>query len=222
MRRSSLSLSLVFSFTLAACESDLATPGGPADTDSQAGAGPSPADDTGTTPALERPAPSLALVAEAGCTDDLMTPGYNDCEGEDLLALDLVSAEDADGDGVWKAGETLRLHLELFSTFETEPGAEPWDGVHYPGVLLQLPDGVAVPEPVGSDDTLGGRVAVNWWYLIAADDSYTFTVDLVADETVVEPTELLFTVASLMCGEDRVEDWNRCPTPSPLRVQVGG
>ncbi len=221
MRHSSLSFVLL-SLTLAACEGDLAAPQGPTDTASDVGGGPSPADDTGATPALERPTPSVAIAVEAGCTDDLMTPGYNDCEGEDLLALDLVSAEDADGDGIWEAGETLRLHLELFSTFEAEPDAELWEGVHYPGVLLALPDAVAVPDPLSSSDTLGGRVAVNWWYLIVAEESYTFSVDLVAEETVAEPTALLFTVASLMCNENRVEDWHRCPTPSPLRVQVGG
>ena len=112
--------------------------------------------------------------------------------------------------------------MELFSTFEMDPDAEPWDGVHYPGALLQLPEGLSAPNSPSEDPNLGDRVAVSWWYLIYEDEAYSFTVELVAEEDVTEPTELLFTVASLMCREDRSEDWHRCPTPSPLRVQIGG
>lgn len=164
----------------------------------------------GPTEASDPALPLLSAAVGGGCDASLETPPNNACDGEPVLGLDLVSMRDADGDGVWGAGEVLALELSLFTTLEDD-GTDPF--VNYPGVFAHLPGGVRLEDPLAD-----GEVA--WFYGVSPGQPLLLDVRLVADADVAGGTELVFTTGSLNCEQNQA--WGPCPTPSPLRLRVGG
>jgi hypothetical protein len=154
--------------------------------------------------------PLLSASVGGGCDASVETPPHNACDGEAVLGLDVVSLQDADGDGVWEAGEALDVELSLFTTLEDD-GSEQW--VNYPGVFADLPDGVRLDDGTFRED-------IAWFYAVSPDQPLTLHARLVADQDVAGGTELVFTVGSLNCEENQA--WGPCPTPSPLTLTVGG
>jgi len=154
--------------------------------------------------------PLLSASVGGGCDASLETPPNNDCDGEPVLGLDLVSMRDAGGDGVWDAGEVLEVELTLFTTLEDD-GEDSW--VTYPGVFAHLPDGVRLENGLHGEE-------VTWFYAVSPDQPMSVPVRLVASDDVAGGTELVFTVGSLNCEGN--QGWGPCPTPSPLSVRVGG
>lgn len=170
---------------------------GDATLDAPAAAADSPAD-----------TPFVSVDVGGGCDASLETRPNNACDGEPVLGLDLVAVRDADGDGLWSAGEVLAVDLELFATLDDPEG---W--VNYPGVFAHLPDGVEVLHG-------GGPGEVTWFYAVMSGQPQPLTAHIVAEEAVAPGTELVFTVGALNCESNLA--WGPCPTPSPLSLTIGG
>jgi hypothetical protein len=162
---------------------------------------------TGTDDTAGLP-PLVSVDVGGGCDASLETPPNNACDGEPVLGLDLVGVRDADGDGLWSAGEVLEIDLEIFANLDDPEG---W--VNYPGVFAHLPAGVSVVDG-------GGPGEVTWFYAVMSGQPQPLTARIVAEEAVAPGSELVFTVGALNCESNQM--WGPCPTPSPLTVTIGG
>ena len=158
--------------------------------------------------------PPLSLSVHSDCTVHHEKPPFNRCDGDQLLGTHLSEARDANGDGIWAAGETLTLSMELFDTVDSDDPDEP---VYYPGVFLRLPPDVELLSP-NPELMHEGAHEITWFYMIPQGERYGFDVELVRDQPLATSTSIEFTVGSLMCQSE--EPRRQCPTPSPLYIEV--
>jgi hypothetical protein len=130
-------------------------------------------------------------------SEDSSTP-----EGESgWIVVSAPRAEDAGGDGVWTAGESLTVYATL-TNLRSE------DYSYYPGILV-IPDDnrVTVPDPGG-----------NWLYALFGNSSSELGVSVVAGEDITTGTTIHFRieVTSLSC----TSDGTYCLDPAPISLDV--
>lgn len=153
----------------------------------------------------------LALFALSACapdrentnvSDEVLVPIGGD-DGDAWFLLHSPQLRDADGDGIWTAGE--QITMDLLFTNQRE------DHNYYPGVLASTDvDNVAVDS------------SENWWFGIVAGDTYEANLAFTADSTVSDGTivTLIASASSLACDNDDPLQAPYCPDPNPLLVPV--
>jgi hypothetical protein len=146
-------------------------------------------------------APSRADVAAPN--QDALAPSGGDA-ADAWFSLHDPTVLDEGGDGVWDAGEILTLRF----SFTNQKG----DHYGYPGVELST--------DTAEVTALGGE---NWWYGIAAGETYEVEARFEAAPSLDEGSlvTLIASAAALNCeGDVPPEQEVYCPDPNPLFVPV--